>query len=369
MKSRIFCALACVAAITFTATVNCAPAAPPPKQDAPAPSVYAMAKAFEQGDAIVPISQWTGKNDLQKEFIQSFINRAKSANKLPKGMLEAIGSDDAAKINAFLRNHGLSMQLGAFPADTFGMAAVLSVSGKWAAADAPLTGLDKKSYSGVVLRINEFYQVAGHADPVVRIYHDPSTDVSVYVTPWDGEDAGFTAVRAARKLTPNATTSKHQRNYSILHMPMIDMDRTVELDWLAGMTGGRYRVTRALAQTKLQLDEHGFSVKQGFAAAASAGPPPPTYILNKPFLLWVQVGKLAYPVFSTKVETQYWKDPKAGGTSNNSGDDDAEEDDDSELQGSSTRIWCPSPDCSTSNLPPCRTWRKSCAMPVWTKVF
>ncbi len=96
----------------------------------------------------------------------------------------------------------------------------------------------------------------------------------------------------------------------MVRMPMVDMDRTVQLDWLKGMSGNGYVVRQAIAQTRLKLDENGFSIKEGFTVSGERGIPT-VYTIDKPFLLWVKVKGLTYPVFAVKIDTKYWKDPKS----------------------------------------------------------
>ncbi len=283
--------------------------APAPK-DAPAPSVYGMTKAFDSAAKFVPVNDWKGNNDLQKEFVQDFIGLGKEANKLPKSMLDAVASDDVKVVNNFLKKHGLTIQLQPFGTGGFGAAAVLSVEAQWWAETTEITGVDGKKYPGVKRAGVEFFKMPGHLEPVVRIYE--SASFNVYVTAWDGEDEGFNAVRMAQELTPGKTAKVYPKNYERIRMPMVDMDRTSELNWLKGMSDSNgHHVQQAVAQTRLKLDDKGFSVKEGFAfgGLGAARRVPTTYDLNKPFLLWVEVDGLTYPFFAVKVDTKYWKNP------------------------------------------------------------
>ncbi len=293
-----------------TAFAASASAQSTPVKNAPAPSVYGMAKAFDQGKDFVAVDQWKGEKPLQIEFVRDFIGLGKEANTLPKSMLEAVASDDEKVINSFLQAHGLTIKLPQFGRDEFGAASVLTLEGKWGGRKTELTGEDSKKYPAVKLSNVAFYEVSKHADPVVLIYRERDSGVSVYVTPWDGDDSGFNALKKAQQLTPERTSPRHQEGYSALVMPMVDMDRSVDLDWLVGMRGSGATLQKALAQTKLKLDENGFSVKEGFAYSASRGLST-TYTINKPFLLWVRVEGLSQPFFAVKVGTEYWKNPNS----------------------------------------------------------
>lgn len=273
----------------------------------PAASVYGMARAFDEGKVFVPLDKWTSSNRMQSEFIRDFLGLSKEARKLPKSMLDAVASTNDTVINRFLQQHGLTVRVQPFAAGMFGAAAVLTIEGKWRAIPSSIKADDGVTYSGIELMTTHFYKLPGHADPVVRIYS--SQEFTVYVTAWNGDDSGFNAIRKARELTPDQHTADYPKQYARICMPMIDMDRTVRLDWLNNLSGNGYSVCEAVVQTRLKLDQNGFSVKEGFAfnAGESAFE---GYELNKPFLLWVQVNGLSYPLFAVKVDIAYWKDPK-----------------------------------------------------------
>ncbi len=285
--------------------------AQPPKPEAPAPSVYGMAKAFESAKGFVPVKDWKATNTLQREFVRDYIGLGREVANLPASMLEAVASDDEKVINAFLQKHGLTIKLPKFGRGDFGAASVLSVEGKWAGKAVKFKDPDKKELDGVALKAVEFYNIPGNAEPVVQIYK--SDKFKVFVAAWDGKDEGFNTLKQARDLTPTTSDKPDKTNYNELILPMIDMDRTTDLEWLKGMAGGGATITTALAQTKVQLDEHGFSVKEGFTFGATRGigQLPVTYQLNKPFILWVQIDGLTHPFFAVKVDAKYWKRPPA----------------------------------------------------------
>lgn len=283
-------------------------AAQPTAGVAPVTSIYGMVKAFDEAKGYVPTKSWIGQNAEQRTFLRDYMKLTGETGKISPSMLKAIAADDAKVINKFLADNGLSMRLSPFGRGGFGAAAVLSIEGKWSAQATELVGDDGKKYPAVSLKLKDFYHIPGHnLGPVARIYQ--SKEFNVYVTPWDGDDEGFNAIKAAADLTPDATSQVHPKRYSQLVMPMIDLDRTVKLDWLVGMTGGGYTLREAVAQTKLKLDEHGFSVKDGFAFGTERSIPT-TYTLNRPFLFWVEVKGLSNPVFAIKVDPKHWKRPK-----------------------------------------------------------
>lgn len=285
--------------------------AQPPKVDAPAPSVYGMAKAFESAKTFVPVKDWKGVNTLQREFVRDYIGLGSEVTKLPASMLEAVASSDEKVINNFLQKHGLTIKVPKFGRGDFGAASVLSVEGKWAGKAVKLKDSDKKEYDGVELKAVQFFNIPGNTEPVVRIYN--SDEFKVFVASWDGKDEGFNTLKQARDLTPTSSDKPDRKTYNELTMPMIDMDRTTDLEWLKGMTGGGGTITTALAQTKVKLDEHGFSVKEGFVFGVTREPQPApkVYVLNKPFILWVQIDGLTHPFFAVKVDTKYWNRPPA----------------------------------------------------------
>ena len=74
------------------------------------------------------------------------------------------------------------------------------------------------------------------------------------------------------------------------------------------------RITQALQQTKLRMNDTGGRCESAAAVAAclescSIGPENP-YIIDKPFLLWLERPSLSQPLFALHLCEDVWKLPE-----------------------------------------------------------
>ncbi|HLZ60785.1 MAG TPA: hypothetical protein VKR06_27880, partial [Ktedonosporobacter sp.] len=103
------------------------------------PLVAALVAA-EQIEDMGPNRQWraTADNDLQRHFLEHFF----SAGRNEVGSIreiESCASSSDEEVNAFLRQHGFTIQLQPFGPGTFGVASVLDLLLKWAHKGEVLT--------------------------------------------------------------------------------------------------------------------------------------------------------------------------------------------------------------------------------------
>jgi len=133
----------------------------------------------------------------------------------------------------------------------------------------------------------------------------------VYAAPiGDDKLTSFQVTQRAQALTPTADSQPGPATK--VELPKVDKNVQTELVGLKGMraTDGS-QITQAKMQTKLAIDEKGFSAEQGVALAASRGiERSQTMRLDKPFIIWATADGLSQPLFATTVDQKYWKDPK-----------------------------------------------------------
>ena len=88
-------------------------------------------------------------------------------------------------------------------------------------------------------------------------------------------------------------TRQQARTTQVL-FPMVDLDLKVALEWLKGMwtlpqSGPQLKVTRALRQTKVKMNEEGVRIEEAAAVgiAFAAVFLPNRHVIDRPFLMWV----------------------------------------------------------------------------------
>ncbi len=274
---------------------------------APASSPYAISRAFAEAERYTGRSKWVSENSLQQELIEDFLGRVDEVKQLPGSILDAIASTDVRAVNQFLIDRGMTSQLRPFKQGSVGAAAVFNIQRNWRAVktEINLPG-EPRGFPAVRLSKVKFFDAPNGSEPVILIFKDDL--ISVWVTSWDGSDSGFKAVKAAKQLTPRDDLTNQSFNGLVL--PMVDLVRSNELDWLIGMKNGPFEVVQAIAQSVVQINEFGFSVRNGSAfEAAPSGAAPKVYVMKSDFLLWVTTDGAAYPVFAIKVTKGDWQRP------------------------------------------------------------
>ena len=89
--------------------------------------------------------------------------------------------------------------------------------------------------------------------------------------------------------------------------PMIDHNGEEDITWLLGLTNGETRISAAVAQAKIRMNEHGIHAKAGAAARATRSTPERQVIIDRPFTLAICVGGL--PALAFHLTTECWKEP------------------------------------------------------------
>ena len=97
---------------------------------------------------------------------------------------------------------------------------------------------------------------------------------------------------------------------------MVDLDVKVTLEWLKGMwtlpqSGPRLKVTQALRQTKVEMNQQGVRIQEAaaFGIAFAAVFLPHRHVIDRPFLMWVERPGLSLPLFVGYITEEEWKKP------------------------------------------------------------
>lgn len=271
------------------------------------PSAFLAYKAFDAGG--LAGEHWNATNDAQKYIADALKDPATKAElaSVPAGILDGKSSvGDAKPVNEFLQSKGLSFQIRDLGQGEMAFAGTLGLEGAWEGKEDTVKVGDK-DVPGVVLR-QESYKVGDQT--VVKLY--TKDGVTVYAMPLPEPVNGQQALQTAQQFTPKADSQRTEFNE--VKLPMVSLDQTSSLDQLVGMTSQEgTRISEAKMQTKIALDQNGFSVKQGLAAIASRGiqPEAKQFVIDKPFLLWaVHEGGNGKPLFAVRADESTFKDPK-----------------------------------------------------------
>lgn len=279
-----------------------------------APSGYLALRAFMAGG--LENRTWSTNNPSQKAIVDALNNQDLKAElpKISPDVLDGIASvGDAKPINDFFERKNLDLRVENLSPTDIALASTLNVKGQWAGTRTEIDAGDGKKFPGVALKGAESFQVGDKT--VVKLYSGDD-GIEVYATPMEQDASGEELLATATSLTPNANNSKPGR-FSGARLPMVQMDARTSLDGMVGMRSDQNEtVTKAEMQTKLNIDEHGFSVDQGLSVLVSKGLSVPNdFTFDKPFLLWVKTKDGSQPLTAIRVDERFWKDPKGSNPS------------------------------------------------------
>lgn len=281
-------------------------------------SVYmhpVLAACLTKAEQRIGNTSWQAINEQQQELVDDQVQLRVLVDSLPPGMLEAIASTSADAINKFLHDHGMTgITMPPFGFDEFGTAAVLDVLTMWkhpGSVSKVYVGSEAKNYPAVTM----LQGFTVRADAVVHI-ETTDPQVEVYLAPSHSMNTGLSVIR--RGIARPQSVSE----YAALCFPMVDYDGTVDVSWLVGLSAAvrereaPARLTNALAQAKLRINEKGAHAKAAAAIAVTRSAGPPTFKIDEPFVIaFVVKGQVA---LAFHVTTEDWKAPPNLGTKDDS---------------------------------------------------
>lgn len=212
---------------------------------------------------------WKPEPGDQQEFFQMFWETDLSVFD-PSELRSAAGT--IPEINRFLKAEGFDLQLQEQDPGDDAVAAVLKVAISWQkpGSATKLTLVNGTTVDAVSMNAGfQVFEGIGKT-PIVRIASTRANEW-VYLIPYESRAGyGAQAQHVAKTLVPD------ESGYEKVLFPMIDMDVREDISPLLGMrmlVGNREvaRISQAIQQTRLKMDEKGASVESAAAVARSKG--------------------------------------------------------------------------------------------------
>ena len=281
------------------------------------------------GEDFLNDPEWQGCNDAQHDFLDWFIAHREEIRTLDS--FDAVASTNYELLNAFLRQRGFAAMFEKF--DGIGVASVLDMLVQWAKAGEVTrvgrreSGTERDVYGRrqeetvyyPAFEIEEqgvhFWQVAGFEHPLAQLR--TTTDHSLWLMQYPSPEWPLDLALTAQKILGSADRRPHPTPMAGVVVPMLDVDLTADLSWLAGMESvgpaGHYYVEQAFQQFKLRANETGARVKvaTGISVAmAACAPLVYPYVFNEPFLGFItQPGHDSLPLAVFWADTDSWTKP------------------------------------------------------------
>ncbi len=288
--------------------------------------VYPQVGAFVTAENVFlgPKREWIPEGEKQAAFVKILEECRGEIPDIPE--LESMASRNHEDINHFLALKNFDIRLKPFPppdseAKPWGAASVLDVVVEWLVEGGKrgiLNDAGDREFEGVALQDGvQIFMARGRSEPIVGIT-TKSGDV-VYMTMRG--PLYFEGLDLLNCVETWSRTKQENYSYKGVRFPMIDLDEQPDISWLVGLrTYDQEKflneVTQALQQTRFKMNEKGARVKSAVAIggmrSTSVGPPPrPPYVINEPFVLWIERPGLRKPLFVADLTEENFKNPNS----------------------------------------------------------
>jgi len=267
-----------------------------------------------------PNRKWNSINTDQERFLTTAFEPGRNlAQYMRPGELDSVASWECKIVNAFLKKHGFKIQLEEFDDDTFGVASVMKVMDRWI-KEGKSTQIDCQDGE-----MREGFEVtAGYEVLLARSHPNPIACITtqngdrVHFTVAEKKATGFDLLDKITKISSEG--EKVGSMFDALQAPMIDLDLESDVSWLLDMwtnsaAGQKARITQALLQTKLKINETGFLCESAASMAVTLeacydGPSNPL-IIDEPCLFWIERPGLprTLPIIAAYLDYDVWNSP------------------------------------------------------------
>ncbi|MGQ4912378.1 MAG: hypothetical protein ACP6KW_09440 [Candidatus Thorarchaeota archaeon] len=282
-------------------------------------TVYPVSSALREAELFLKkVDRIVTSNDTQKRFLDEIHAYCKDeVHRIQE--IESIADTDSEEINKWLRSRGFQIKLQPFGPGGFGIASVLDLLGLWEAKGkkSSVVTEDGRHFPGIKMNSATVrsYHVEGNPNLIIEIGTRIGDKVHLMMA--DEVPSGLNLLDFVEQIQREQKPTPFE--YDEVIFPMIDLDEVTMIEWILGLrfetSDGKvphFVISQALAQTKLKMNEVGFRVKGAVAFGILAGPPPrrvKTYMINRPFLMWITRPGLAKPLFVGYLSEDVWKDP------------------------------------------------------------
>ena len=254
--------------------------------------------------------QWEVSNTQQSEFLGSFKQQRVNLEHIPE--LRSKSSLELKEINQWLIDEGFGIQLDSVD-DGFYVASILKLLVKWLKIGKKRDISGKRNgtrYPGVFLEkgVEIYRDRAIHPFPVACI--DTKNGDMVKMAIVSSVPEGKFGLHELTQ-TLNKVKTPYRKIESVI-FPMIELDVKPDISWICGMKLKDHWIRQALQQTKFRMNEKGAKVESAvamsFARAMAAEPEP--YVIDRPFLLWIERPGMTIPFFAAVLCEDVWREPK-----------------------------------------------------------
>lgn len=262
---------------------------------------------------------WTPVNATQDRFLSDIFPTETELGNFSAAEIRSWVSWSADELNGILQKEGFGIRLQPFDKNTFGVASILDVLIKWLSrgTKTSLLAENRKEYCAVKLEGVQAFKPNEYPHPVTLIPTETGDMVFITVA-----DAAISQAENGFQLVERIDSIRRQRRmtmpeYKYICFPMVDLCQDADISWLRGMKTFRVfdgmpaKITQALQQTRLKINETGAHLKSAVAASITleCAVVRQGIIIDRPFFLWIMRNGISVPIMYAYIDYPDWKDP------------------------------------------------------------
>lgn len=283
-----------------------------------------LAKALQQATAYVGAApdSWREAGGpsraMQGELLARLPQMIRDIERIPE--LRAWARRTAEEINAILEKEGFEIRLRPWADDGryFGVASILDLTVEWS-EKGTRTEMNvvregrPQTYPGFLLADGIDYLDVGEPKPLLRIPTRTGDRVYFYQTP--DEPSGFELYDQVTALIASRHPSQRFAHFGSTTIPQVKIRREVDIAWIIDLAVPEHelQITQAKQEVRFGLNEIGARAKTatalGLRSKSFSPHPPEPYVIDSPFLIWIERPEIATPLFVAYVTEEDWKEP------------------------------------------------------------
>lgn len=255
---------------------------------------------------------------MQEDLLGRLPQLLQDLDRIPE--LRAWARRTAEEINALLKGNGFDIRLDHWPDDgeSFGVVSFLDLTVKWpqAGESAEIYAVREgrlQTYPGFLLAqgVVDYLEVGGDK-PLLRI--PARSGDSVYLHQTLGTPSGFELYDRVATLRESRVSTRRFAHVGSTTIPQVKLHRQADISWVECMAipDPLLLIVQALQEVRFGMNEIGARAKTATALAMSRGGPPSVtepYVVDSPFLIWIERPEVATPLFVAYVTEEDWKEP------------------------------------------------------------
>lgn len=246
-------------------------------------------------------------SDAQKKFLLDFSRSIRGVDSLKE--LKSIANTDPNIINKWLKDNGFTIQVNAVNKSEISVASILKVLLEWQnIGEETVININDDEYraSKFIAGVSIYEDRMVHSYPLAEL--SCKGEYKAYIARTDiypNNDREFS--KMILRLKSMSSRDNRSENFDSIVFPNIKLRKTVDIGWIKKMmVGDSYYIKEALQEVVFEMDHIGAKAESAVALDVDSLDIPVDYIVDGPFIIWIEKKNLHFPLFAAVLDKDTW---------------------------------------------------------------